>query len=151
MVAQRGVVVETPIDRPLFVEEPRQLIVGEAGSEERAQLPVVGRRRSGVVEQLVPDEERDPQRSPGIARRRLDPDVVERPLAQDAAVADAVECDPACQTQVPLAGLPVYVTGGREHDLLGDQLNRGGDVHVPLGDRRLRRASRAPEQTVEGG
>ena len=151
MVAQRGVVVETPIHRPLFVEEPRQLIVGEAGSEERAELPVAGRRRSGVVEQLVPDEERDPQRSHGIARRRLDPDVVERPLAQDTAVADAVEGDPASQTQVPLAGLPVYVTGDREHDLLGDQLNGGGDVYFPLGDRRLRGASRAPEQAVEGG
>jgi hypothetical protein len=42
------------------------------------------------------------------------------------------------------------VAGHPEHDLLGDVLDGAGQVHLPLGERRLRLAWRAAEQLVEG-
>jgi hypothetical protein len=47
----------------------------------------------------VVDEQRDPQGAAGVARGRLDPDLLERPLAEDAAVADAVESDAAGEAE----------------------------------------------------
>ena len=51
----------------------------------------------------------DAERAAGVAGRRLNPDVLERPFAQDAAVADAVERHAAGQAQVLHAGLRVDV------------------------------------------
>ena len=57
-------------------------------------------RHALVAQQLVPDEQRRAERAAGVAGGRLDPDVLERPLAQDAAVADAVQRHAAGQAQV---------------------------------------------------
>ena len=46
---------------------------------------------AGVVEELVPDEHRGAQCATGVARGGLYPDIIEDALAEDLAVADAVE------------------------------------------------------------
>ena len=80
--------------------------------------------RRGVAEHLVPDRERDAERAAGVARRRLDPESLERPLAQQPAVADAVERDAAGEAEVLHAGLAVHVARHAQHDLLGHHLDR---------------------------
>ena len=116
------------------------------------QRPVLGVRSpdlAGIVEELVPDEQRHAQRAAGVPRRRLDPDVVERPLAQDAPVADAVERDAAGQAELAQPGLGVDVARRPQHRLLGNRLDRRGDVHLALGDGRLGPPRRPVEQRVE--
>jgi hypothetical protein len=48
----------------------------------------------------VPDELRDAKRTASVARRRLDPEALERSLPQEAAIADAVERHAPGQAQV---------------------------------------------------
>ena len=57
-----------------------------------------------ALEQVVGGE-RGAERAAGVARRRLDPDALERAVAQDLAVGDAVERDAAGEAQVLLPGL----------------------------------------------
>ena len=86
----------------------------------------------------MPDEQGRAERPAGVAGRRLDPDVVERPLAQQPAVGHAVERDAAGQDEVLHAGSRVNVAADPQHDLLGHRLDAGGQVHVPLLEGRLR-------------
>ena len=65
------------------------------------------------VEELVPDEERGAERAAGVAGRGLNPDALERPFAQDAAVRHAVERDAAGETEVSGAGFLVRVGAPR--------------------------------------
>jgi len=60
-------------------------------------VPVV--HGSLVVEELIPHEQRGAQRAAGIARRRLDPDVLEGRFPQDSTVRDAVERHAAGQVR----------------------------------------------------
>ena len=59
----------------------------------------------------MPDEQRRAQRAAGVAGGGLDPDVLERALAQDAAVADAVQRDAAGQAEFFEPGQLVGVPG----------------------------------------
>jgi hypothetical protein len=63
------------------------------------------RRDARVAEHLVMDRERDADGAARVAGRGLDPEPLERPFAQQAAVADAVERDAARETEVLLPGL----------------------------------------------
>lgn len=110
-------------------------------------IPGLGPAR--IVQQLVPDVLGRPQGPAGVTRRGLDPDRLERPFAQDAPVGHAVQRHPAGQAQVFHARLRVYVAGLTQHDLLGNPLDRCGDVHVALGDGLPAPARRATEQAVE--
>ena len=58
------------------------------------------RADSRFFEMPVPEGQRNTKRSAGIARSRLDPDLIERPLPKDPAVADAVERHPAGKAQI---------------------------------------------------
>jgi hypothetical protein len=89
------------------------------------------------------------ERPAGIARGRLDPDLLERTVAQDPAVAHAVERDAARHAQILRAGHFVHVTRRLEHRVFGDGLDRRREVHVAFRDRRLRPARRTAEQLVE--
>ena len=53
----------------------------------------------------MPDEQGRAQRAAGVAGRGLDPDVVERPLAEQPAVGHAVQRHAAGQDEVLLPGL----------------------------------------------
>ena len=98
----------------------------------------------------MPDEQRGAERAAGVARRRLDPDVLERPFAQQPAVGDAVERDAAGQHQVLHAGLAGAASRPmRSTTSSVTRLDAGRQIHVPLLERRLRLARRPAEQLVE--
>ena len=107
------------------------------------------RGRSRFVQQLMPDEQRNAQRSSRIACSRLDPDVVERPLAQNPPVADAIQGHAAGQAQFFQPGDPVRVPRHAQHDFFRYFLHRRGDVHVPLCQQRIRATRWATEQGME--
>src|ERR1051326_5914209 len=84
-----------------------------------------------VAEVLVPDRERRAERAPRVARRGLNPDVLERAFAKYPTIADAVERNAARQTKILLARLAVRVAGHAQHRLFADLLNREiGRAHV---------------------
>ena len=97
----------------------------------------------------MPEAQCDSQRPAGVASRRLDPDLVEDALAQDATVADAVERDPACQAEVIQPGFAVGEASHLHHDLFGDLLHGAREVHLELGQLRLGAPRWTPEQLLE--
>ena len=84
-----------------------------------------------------------------VARRRLNPDAFERAVAQQLAVADAVERDAAGKAQVAGAGLAGERAGKPQHHLFRHLLERGCDVHVALGEQLVGLAHRGAEQALE--
>ena len=80
----------------------------------------------------MPDEQGRTQRSAGITGRRLDPDVVECSVAQQATIGHTIEPDATRDDQVPHAGLCSNVAADAKDDLLGHILDAGRQVHVPL-------------------
>ena len=115
-------------------------------SRRRLHLVVNVVGRAGVALDLMPDQERRAERAAGVAGRGLNPDVFERPLAQEAAVRDAVQRDAARHAEIFLAGKLVRVARHLQDDLLGHHLDRPRDVHLALGDFRFRLPRRAAEQ-----
>ena len=104
-----------------------------------------------VIQVLVPDRERRPQRSARVARRRLNPDSLERSFTQNAAIPDTVECHAAGQAQILFTGLAVNVIRHAQHRQLNDFLNRPRQIHVTLRELRFRFAWWPVEQTIERG
>ena len=94
----------------------------------------------------MPYRQGDSDRPPGIARRRLNPDVFKRAFAQNPSVADAVERDSACQTQAFHAGFFVGIARHVQHHFFGDDLYAAGKVHVLLRQFGFRLARRLAEQ-----
>ena len=80
----------------------------------------------------MPDAQRGAEGAAGIARGRLNPNLIEGLLAQDAPVADAVQRDAAGQTQIAQAGLAPREARHLQHHFLGDVLNRSRKIHFTL-------------------
>ena len=97
----------------------------------------------------VPDELCDTERTARIACCRLNPDVSERSLSQQSAVADTVQRHTACEAQILRAGLLVDRARHAQHDLFAHNLDRAREVHFPLRELRLRDPRRPAEQAVE--
>ena len=97
----------------------------------------------------MPEAQRHAERAAGIAGRRLNPDLLERAFAQDAAVADAVQRDAAGQAQVAHAGFAVRERGHLQHHLFGDLLDRPREIHLALRQQRFRLARRTAKQLLE--
>ena len=93
--------------------------------------------------------QRRPERAAGIAGRRLHPDVLEGAVAQHLAVGHAIECDAAGKTEVLDPVGRGQIARHAQHDLLGDLLHRGREIHLALRERALGVARRAAEQLVE--
>ncbi len=102
-----------------------------------------------VAQHLVPAPEGGPDGAAGVARGGLDPQVVERPLAQQAPVGHAVERHTAGQHRPTLARQARRRAGHAQDDLLGHRLDGPGQVHLPAGEIRLGRPGRTAEQLVE--
>ena len=149
MVTEFFGIIELSIDGAGGVEKFPDLVIGELRSEVAAALAIELIVGSWVVEQLVPDQQRDSQRPAGVSGSRLDPDLVEWALAETTAVGDTVERHAAGQAQVPHPGGFVNVSGHPQHRFLGDGLDTGGDVHVPLGQGRLGCSRRSVKERVE--
>ena len=91
------------------------------------------------------------QGTASVARSRLDPDPLERALAQQPPVGDAVERHSARQAQVRHVVFRVQPAREAQDDLFGDRLDRSRDVHFALGQLGFRAAGRAAEQVGELG
>ena len=138
---EERVVVEPLAPRgPAARERRRALLVGvlrarcrRAPSRSRAACRAPGSRRSSAAPTAVP----------GVARRRLDVELLERRLGPDPAVRDGVQRDAAGEAEVrePRALRRAASTRWR-YDLLEHRLQRRGDVLVAL--RQLGVAARAP-------
>ena len=71
------------------------------------------------------------------------------PIAQDTSIAHAVQSDTTCEAEfVHSGGLP-HVAGAADHDLLGDGLHRGRDVHGVFANFRFRLTSWFAEEIFE--
>ncbi len=90
-----------------------------------------------------------PSAPPASPAAGWDPHPLERRVLEDAAVADAVQRDPAGHAEVGEAGAFVEVAGAAHHHLLGHLLDGGGDVHVALRQLGVGPTRRAAEQGVE--
>ena len=111
VVEQLALVVEPPPGCAVRGQGSLDFVGREARAEEAPLLGIAAVGPSGVVQELMPDEQGRPQRTAGIAGRRLDPDVVEVALAEQPAVGHAVERHPAGQDQVLHPGLPAPRAG----------------------------------------
>ena len=143
---------ELRCDNPAFVEEALDLVGRVARSEIRAahavgewrrctglapcRRPLPGARRLGahprLIEMAVPDVQRHADGSTCVAGGRLDPDLVEDLLAENPAVADAVQRDAARQAQVAEPGPLPRVARHLQHGLFGDVLDRSREIHFAL-------------------
>ena len=145
------------------IQRTADLVRFEAGTEQGSphgvsarfalQAPVLARtaRNPRFPEHFVARRQRGAERAPGVARRGLDPHVVEPAIPQDLAVGYTVERDAAGQTQARDAGLLAQRAGQPQHRFLDHRLRRGGHVHVPLRQRLVRLARGATEQCIEPG
>src|SRR5262249_35571163 len=105
------------------------LALRKGGPEERSfhrvsvdvRLPLPRSARFGAdarfVEIAVPEAERDAERAACVAGRRLNPDLLERSLAQQPPVADAVERDAAGEAEIAQTGFAVRERGHLQHHL----------------------------------
>ena len=94
---------------------------------------------------VEPVGQRRPERAPRIAGSGLNPEPLERPLAEQPAVGHAVERHATGQAEVRQARLCMNMPGHSQDNLLEHLLDAGGEVHLPLGER----AIGPPRRTVE--
>ena len=76
-----------------------------------------------VIEDLIPLEQRRAECATCVARRRLNPDLIENSFVQNLCVGHAIERDPAGETKISLAGLLADVARHAKHDFPGHVLN----------------------------
>src|SRR6185503_8502383 len=98
----------------------------------------------------MPDQLRYAQSAAGITRRGLNPQLLERSLAENTTIAHAVQRDATGETQLIESRLAMRGAHHAQHDLLAHVLNRARQIHLALGELRLRRASRSVEELREG-
>ena len=84
-----------------------------------------------------------------ITGRWLNPNIVKWSFTQDSTVADAIQCNPSRQTQITLTSFCMDMPSRPQHDLFGDFLNRGGQIHFPYRNRRLGFPWRTVEKSVK--
>ncbi len=143
-------VVEPIVVAPVLLEVALDHLVREGRPEIRRPLRVASAPRGPrPVEILVPDEKRRAERPSRVPGRGLDPQVLKRPLPQDAPVAGAIEDRAAREAQPLHARLPMRVPGDAEHDLLGDLLYRARHIHLAPRDLGFAPPRRSAEEIRE--
>src|SRR5262249_31341250 len=115
------VVAEAPVWVAVSIEIRLDLLVRELRPPVRSALtrPRVSLQGPRTAEVGVVDVERGPQRASGIAGRWLNPQVVERPFAQEPPVGYAIQCHAAGQAELRLPRQPVRGARHAQHHLLG--------------------------------
>src|SRR5690606_34064530 len=140
------VTVQSLVDGPTRVQEALDLLGRELWAEVGALLrvsPAVGLAWLG--EMPVPDELGHAERSTRVAGGRLDPELLDRAVAEEAPLPPAVLRHTAREAEPVEHGLLVHRTRHSEHGLFAHVLNGPGEVHLPLCEIRLRLARRPPE------
>src|SRR5262249_61718672 len=89
------------------------------------------------------------ERTASVAGRRLDPDTIEGAGAHELAIGYAVERHTAGEAEVALRIFLREALRQGDHRILGDHLDRGGDVHVHLLERLVFRP-RPPHEPPAG-
>ncbi len=82
----------------------------------------------------MPASQSGADRAAGVACGRLNPNPIDSSIANDLAVGDTVERHAAGETQVADAVLAHQRPRQSEHHVIGDRLDRGGDVHMEGGE-----------------
>ena len=82
-----------------------------------------GRDAAGFAAVAVPDELGHAERTARVAGGRLDPQLLERPLAEEAPVGYAVERHSPREAELVQSRLPVDGAGHSYHDLFTHRLN----------------------------
>ena len=124
--------------------------VGAKGrTEERAAQRVAAGGNARVAEQLMVHEKRGTEGTAGVAGGGRDEERVEDFGAGEFSVGDAVESDAAGEAQVARSGEALHFPGHAEDGFLRDKLDGRGEVHLALGEQRLRSARRTFEQGFE--
>src|SRR5207249_6911475 len=84
--------------RLLLRQKPANLLWRKCWPQVRAVLRILAPVRPALLAKiLVPAKQGSAQGATGISRRRLNPNIIEDSLAQDAAVCDAVKRNATCQ------------------------------------------------------
>src|SRR5262249_11668163 len=104
----RAEVVEVAADRGALVARP----------EEGAGHRVLRLRPARLIQQLMPDQQRDAERAARIACRRLNPDVLVRPFAKKLSVRNTVQRYAAREHQILQFRFSMDVPRGAHEDLL---------------------------------
>ena len=89
--------------------------------------------------------ERGAYRPARVASGRLNPDSLKGAIPKDLAVGNAVERDASGETEVRQTEFRSERAGQPQHDLVGDRLDRRGDIHVELFEQHVRLPCRASE------
>src|SRR3954463_15889115 len=148
---EEGLLTLVAVIRSLFrVEHARDVFGGVRRPEVTCLLRIRWLGRSRFVQQLMPHEHRRAKRAAGVSSCGLNPDVLEGTLAEELAVGHAIQRHAAGEHEIAFASLLVNMASHAEHALFGDALDAGGEVHVPLIERRLGLTRRSAEEAVEG-
>jgi hypothetical protein len=152
----QGVLLQHLIARAGRVQPLLDLVLVEGGTE---QAPRHAIEAVAAVERVVPvarlaeveviGRQRRAHRPASVAGRRLDPEAIDLAGAQHTAVGHAIEGNAACQAKIAHAEALDHVLHQPLHHLLGDELDRCGDIHLPLRQELLGRSRRGAEQLVE--
>ena len=149
--------VELLEHRAVRLERPPNFRLRELRAKQAAAHRVAARAwpiglalpfRLGIFE-LVPRLEGSTESAAGVTGGRLDPNLVEHTCALKFAVCHTVERDATGEAKPVFAGHLAGLFGQAQHHLADDLLHRGGDVHVPLLERRLGIARRPAQQLLE--
>ena len=97
----------------------------------------------------VPIGQSRAQSAAGVPRRGLNPNLLERPLAQQPAIGHAIQRHTPGQAQTVAPGRLARASRQSQHGLLGHQLNGPRRIQVPLLDRAFRLARRTAKKLVE--
>jgi hypothetical protein len=97
----------------------------------------------------MPNKESCAQCSSSIPGRWLNPNVLEGSFAKNAAVAHAVECHSARQHQIFMPRQLMCVTHHPQHNFFRHFLDRRGNIHMLLSERRFRPTARQTKELLE--
>src|SRR5689334_20948875 len=98
---------------------------------------------------LMPGQQRGTQRSAGVSSRRLNPNVIKETVPQDPSIGHAVQRHAAREAEIPHPRLFGDVARHPEHHFLRHILDRTSQVHISLGEARLRFSWWAAEELIE--
>jgi hypothetical protein len=99
----------------------------------------------------MPGQLRGSQCPAGVTSRRLNPDLLERPLPEQSAVPDAIQGHSSGEAEVGESGLAAGGLRHPQHDLFADDLHRARQVHLFLGQLGFGNPRRAAKEAVERG
>ena len=99
-IAQRFIIRQLAIHGSRPIQERADFCIRKSRSEKRPVLAVTLARLPRLIQKLMPNERRHAERPARVARRRLNPQFLERSLRQNPSIADAIERHAARQAEL---------------------------------------------------